>query len=338
VGGREVRRRPVAARRGPSLPRPPFRSFLATAADPSPNFGGGVFGRRRPGADAGYERWRGRFLGRRQNDAPVPVMCGASLGMTVSDAVAVLQLEPSSCRASARDGAYRSPSGGLCSLRIWIGKRRARVGATEVAATTAESLANCARLQQPGQHRPPLSGGPPPRVAPTRAGPVREGGLREFPAANSFAPARARRLPVRVRNAHHSLGMGRGIGHSASARAWAAGSTGGETGKLRAAAGPWRIQAPRGRRGAELRWNINSCTRIASPAEGRSEWGVAAPLPVDGVSRRPVRARSIAKHRAAKSLRCNIVREPLLEARFLSDPQVPAVMYLLPFSSNSIPS
>jgi hypothetical protein len=33
---------PTARCAGGPLPRPAFRSFLATAGDPSPNFGGGV--------------------------------------------------------------------------------------------------------------------------------------------------------------------------------------------------------------------------------------------------------------------------------------------------------
>jgi hypothetical protein len=45
-------------RDGGPLPRPPFRSFLATAVDPSPNFGGGVV----ESANPGCFDWLGREM------------------------------------------------------------------------------------------------------------------------------------------------------------------------------------------------------------------------------------------------------------------------------------
>jgi hypothetical protein len=59
LGGRSI------ATRGGPLPRRPFCSFLATAVDPSPNFGGGVVVAARDGRCDGVGSGASRFLSRR---------------------------------------------------------------------------------------------------------------------------------------------------------------------------------------------------------------------------------------------------------------------------------
>jgi hypothetical protein len=68
-------------RDGGPLPRRPFRSFLATAGDPSPNFGGGVGRGASRCTGASHLRRHSRFLGRWR--VPRQGRCRArSLGMT----------------------------------------------------------------------------------------------------------------------------------------------------------------------------------------------------------------------------------------------------------------